>query len=225
VPSHRLFDPELNPIGAARVGLAHEAIRSRIANETVLYIYPLANSSQGGTAIGWEDHSGAVYVAFASDLRVRDERFPVYVMLDAHDPHGLEMNYPGDIVVRGERTHLRLSSLLADAPAASPGAELAQRLQTGTNSVGLCDFGGENRALTLRSDNRNRVPCSGDTLAMPVHLGMFVVVMEICEHCYSAAVATVAQGMQDAILAAQARAFAQIGSWPALVNGDTSDNT
>lgn len=223
VPAHRLFDHGLNPVCSARVRVAHEAMRSRIANETALYLYPLADN-QGGTAIGWEDHSGAIYVGFASDLRVTDERFPVYVLLDSHDPYGRKqkMDYPGDIVVRGERTHLRLSNLLTDAPAPTPGAELAQRLALGTNTLGLCDFGGGNRELTLRSD-KAQTPCTGDTLAMPVYYGMFVLVMEICEGCYTAAVAAVAEAMQNAILAAQAKAFEQIGSWPTLVNGDACD--
>lgn len=221
VPASRLFDHELNPVCSARVGVAHEAIRSRIANETVLFIYPLADA-QGGAAIGWEDHSGAIYVAFASDLRVKDERLPVYVMLDAHDPHGQTMSYPGDIVVRGDRTHLRLSNLLLDGPAATPGAELAQRLRQGTNSVGSCDFGGENRELTLRGDKRNVVPCGTDTLAMPVHFGMFVIVMEICEMCYSAAVNVVAEGMETAILAAHADAAARFGSFGIVLNPNGS---
>lgn len=219
VPATRLFDHELNSVCAARVDAAHEAMRNRIADEAALFIYPLA-VGQGGTAIGWEDHSGAIYVGFASDLRVRDERFPVYVMQESHDPYGPKMNYPGDIVVRGDRTHLRLSNLLAGAPASTPGAELAQRLQTGTNSLGLCDFGGDNPALALRWDKRYYVRCGTDTLALPIYMGMWVVVMEICELCYSAAVATVSQGMQDAMLAAQAKAFEQIGRWPTLVNGD-----
>lgn len=235
----RLFDPALNP---ALHALAHQkldTLRTAVLHDRATYRYPLGEGDKYG--LHDESGDGDLLVAFASEIWPGPEtmvppRATVYVMTDtaiADEDHTENAILPPKLPeVRTNddgKPVVRLSTLFDwsrlmrygvpmwdprdywDERPATPAQRFAEMLGRGTLTDDRCD----GRLTGVGK-------CGGRTIHVPVQMGRYVLVFELCCACWDHAANTARDNMR--LATAEAWAAAQMAPLPKwAIREDDSD--